>query len=227
MSFGDWVNKQIKDTTGYDPGTGQGNAFLGPFGGQGQFSGSKNAAQGGQDAVYDPTQQPAMDAAKQQYDLRKQQVALATDFENPGGIQQDIYNKFRNERLRDLGTDQQSTQRGLSKRGLGYGGIAQGANARLQGDAEYDLQTGKSKIRSAAEEQAQQIKADTLNTAVQQKNAQQVIFNHVYSSALDEYRNRRNTLKAVGQGAGAIIGTAYGGPVGGAAGSAAGGEALG
>ncbi len=227
MAFWDDVNKTVKKTTGYDPSTGQGNALTGTFGGEGEFSGSKDAAAGPQNPVFDPQQQPQMDAAKQQYDLRQKMEGLANDFQSPDGVQKDIYHKFRNERLGNLVTDQQSSERRLAKRGLGYGGIAQGANARLQGDASFDLETGKSKIKSAAEEQASQIRADALGSAIKQRQDKQAVFDVVYSQAIDEYRHRRDAMKAVGQGAGMVIGTAYSGPVGGAAGGEAGGEVLG
>jgi hypothetical protein len=178
------------------------------------------------------TQESAVNRGKE-YDeqqrldkLRKEQLAMASDFASPDGVQRDIYSKFRNERLRDLVTDQQRSARRLAKRGMGYGGVAEGEEARLGSEADYDLQTGKYKIKSAAEEKAKSIKADALDAAFKERQNKQVIYDNIYTDALNEYRNRRNAFKSFGQGVGGIVGTIYGGPAGGYAGAQAGGEVM-
>jgi hypothetical protein len=50
------------------------------------------------------------------------------------------------------------------------------------------------------------------------------MFEQVYNSAIDAYRQRKQAMKSFGQTVGGIAGTIYGGPMGGAAGAQAGGE---
>jgi hypothetical protein len=223
----DKFEKAASQGTGYDPGDGTWKTpsirnyekFKEDF--------SPKEAQGGAfTKEMGQEQYRQQEEARKQQEIRDKQLGIAKEFEDPNGIPSEAFRRFRSERMKDLSADQRSQKRSLSRRGLGYGGIAEGADARLQTEAGYDLETGKSKIKSAADEQAQQIRNDVLNNAIKEQQTKQVLFDSVYNNALNDYRQRRQSMKSFGQAVGGIAGTIYGGGVGGTVGATAGGELM-
>ncbi len=208
--FGKDLNKAIKDTSGYDPGTGSWSPTT-PFQGAEEnwdtaFPSEKNN-QGALNNLANDTFKKQDDAAKQAKtaeDLRKQQLGVATGIEG-AGFKGDLYNQFRNKRLTDLASDQKTADKRMGHRGL-FGPGAYGVQAKNLANASGDIAEGKGKINSFADEQAAQIRASVLTQGLQVRQTQQSIYDTIYNSALNDYQAKRKSQDQFMQGAGMVIG---------------------
>ncbi len=209
--FGGDLNRAIKNTSGYDPGTGTW-APTTPFQGVeegydrafpsdgGDNKGSLN--QLADDVVSDNRKEAKK--AKTAEELRQQQLDVATGIEGQG-FKNDVYNQFRTKRFKDLATDQSATQKSMAHRGL-LGPGAEGVQARNFANASVDMAAGKNKIRSFADEQAAQIRASVLTQGLQQRQTQQYMKDVIYNSALADYQAKRAAQNQFMTGAGMVIG---------------------
>ncbi len=158
------------------------------------------------------------------------QKQLASDIRSEGS-QNEIFGNYRNQVLGDLAQNQRATGQSLQRRGLGYGGVAQGAKLRLNSEASGNLATGKQNIATEAEKEARDVEANAMNYGIQQRNLQQQHFNTVYNAALDSYMRKKAGNAALGKGIGAVAGGLIGGyasggsPVGIVGGASVGGAA--
>lgn len=140
---------------------------------------------------------------------------------------EEAYAPFRRSVLSDLAQSNRQLNQSLSRRGIGFGGLADSARARLNKNAAGELAAGKADISSASEAKAKDVEANSLNFGIQQRNLRQQMFNTVYNSALQSYMQRKSgnsgLLRGLGMIAGGILGSAAG-PAGTVAGAYAGGE---
>ncbi len=154
------------------------------------------------------------------------QKQLAADIRSPGS-QNEIFGNYRNQVLGDLAQNQRMTGKNLQRRGISFGGVAQGAQTRLNAGASRDLAIGKQDISSQAEAEARDVEANAMNYGIQQRNLQQQHYNTVYNSALQSYITRKAgnaaLAKGIGTVGGAVLGGYFGGPAGAVGGGVAGG----
>lgn len=141
-----------------------------------------------------------------------------------GGYQGEAFNQFKNKVLGDLAVSSKGAQLNMARRGLGSGGMAQAEQAKLAAGASKDIAVGKQDISREAENLAQQVEANHLNSAIQQRNMKQQAYNTVYNSALQSYMQRKQASRQLASTAGAVAGYAALGPAGGMAGGYIGGS---
>jgi hypothetical protein len=247
LGFLDNINNAIGNATGYNPGNGQFNlgTLPNPLVQSGDIAGIKTPSIDGinvADPVNDPNLRRGLDPSfkgnakdnppgpagplSQADQLKNKQLGIADQLSDPNGLQSSLYQQFRNQRIKDLASDQLSTRHNLSQRGLLYGPGSKGIQLSNVAQAGSDLAKAKGQIRTESQNQADQIRATVLDQGIKQMQTQQQLYDTIYGDALTQYNNERQAYQAVGAGVGAIAGT-YFGPAGTAAGAVAGGAIAG
>lgn len=162
----------------------------------------RNQLQGGGP---DSPQAPGVDPRYKE--IKDSQFKQAKDFRgNLSGFENDLFRDYRNMGLRDLASQVKTTSNSLGRRGLGYGGIAEGAQAKNAANFSYGMAKGKSDIHRSSEDMANQLDADALNSGLLFQKTQQGIQDTVYNQAIQEYQNRNSAMNGIFQGAGQGIG---------------------
>ncbi len=195
------LNDAIGSMTGYNPGTGnispaaenQGKDIFTGTGTSNPTTGLEGNGSGAAAA--------ALTDAQQQDANNQKELGIANNLRNPYGLQGDIFNKFRNNRLSALASTQKQTSQSLSNRGLLYGPGSQGAQTSNVADYASQLTQGKSDIQSAANEQASQIENQVLNNGLQVRQTQQAMYDTIYNGALQQYQAQQQAQSSLIQGA--------------------------
>lgn len=208
MGIFDEINKGINKISPYNPGTGE----ISTPGDKGQQNWdaafpSDHDDQGALNNLTNETignNNQANRAAATAEDLKQQQLGIASDIEGEG-FKGDLFNQFRNRRLKDLATDQSVTEKRMAHRGL-LGPGAEGVKQKNLSNASGDIAEGKGKIRSFADEQAAQIRASVLNQGLKERQTKQYMYDSIYNSALQDYQMKRASQDEFMKGAGMVIG---------------------
>ncbi len=131
------------------------------------------------------------------------------------GYQDDVFNPFKNNVLKDLAQSSVASSKNAARRGLQGSGIEKGQQAGLVANASTNIAKGRQDIASAAEESAKEIENSQVQNGIQLRNMQQGMFNNIYNSALQSYQARNSGMlgqvKSVLKFGGAMAGAPLGG----------------
>lgn len=132
------------------------------------------------------------------------------------GYQNDVFNAFRSNVVRDLAQNSKDASMNMARRGLMSGGMAQAEQAKQVGNAASNLAKGRQDIASAAEDQAKELENAQIQNGIQMRNMQQGAFNAIYNSALQAYQSRNSGMlgqaKQLVRFGGAMAGAPLGAP---------------
>ncbi len=139
--------------------------------------------------------------------IKDAQTNSAVNFrQNMPGFENDTYNQFRNQGLRGLATQMHNTTESMNSRGLGYGGLAAGAQAKNAAGFASNMAQSKEDIANQSENMANQLDADALNSGNLLRQTQQGIQDTIYNQALRDYQIRNNSMGQIMGGIGTGVG---------------------
>lgn len=153
--------------------------------------------------TYRQQQLEALEPAKR---LKRQQMEQAEAFrQKSGDYRQQIGGTLRQQESQNLNQAQKDTANDLSRRGLMFGGISQGAQASNRGRSAASLGKGMQAMNRNLEETASDMENKAIETGMAIQNAQQAASNQLYSRSMAAQNTANQTVAS-----GVQMGMTYG-----------------
>lgn len=142
-------------------------------------------------------------------ELKRRQAEQARDFRtNIEGYKSNAFNQVAKLEKEALGKRMHDVRLDAKRRGLMFSGIRQGNEAKAQSDSSAQLAQSRFDINDLAEQEAQGLEADAIDSGVQQQKMVSQINDSIYNQAIKNMLNRRAGLSSLAGAGGTLVGTA-------------------